>query len=122
MNSRKNTRLYTEEAYKELSDATPPEMQRSDLAPAVLQLKALGIDNVLRFNFPSCPPSKSLLSALELLYALGAIDDRGELTEPTGLTMAEIPLEPVFAKCLIASGECNIVVAIVDFMKKRSSA
>jgi HrpA-like RNA helicase len=98
-------RLYTEQAFKELVKATPPEMQRSDLAPAVLQLKALGIDNVLRFNFPSSPPSKSLLSALELLYALGAINDNGELTNPLGLMMAEIPLDPVFAKCIIASGE-----------------
>lgn len=98
-------RLYTEEAYSELFEATPPEMQRSDLAPAILQLKALGIDNVLRFNFPSAPPSKNLLSGLELLYALGAIDSNGELTTPLGMTMAEMPLEPVLAKSLIVSGK-----------------
>ncbi|CAD1478196.1 unnamed protein product, partial [Heterotrigona itama] len=98
-------RLYTEEAYSELFEATPPEMQRSDLAPAILQLKALGIDNVLRFNFPSAPPSKNLLTGLELLYALGAIDNNGELTTPLGITMAEMPLEPVLAKSLIVSGE-----------------
>ncbi|XP_001605302.1 probable ATP-dependent RNA helicase DHX35 [Nasonia vitripennis] len=103
--SGKAYRLYTEEAYNDLIASTPPEMQRADLAPAVLQLKALGIDNVVRFNFPSSPPSKSLLSAVELLYALGAIDNDGELTDPVGMTMAEIPLDPVFAKCLIASGE-----------------
>uniref|UniRef100_A0ABD2VZY6 RNA helicase n=1 Tax=Trichogramma kaykai TaxID=54128 RepID=A0ABD2VZY6_9HYME len=97
-------RLYTEEAFAALPVATAPEMQRSDLAPAVLQLKALGIDNVLRFNFPAAPPSKSLLSALELLYGLGIIDDDGRLTDPLGMLIAEIPLEPVFAKCLIASG------------------
>lgn len=97
-------RLYTEEAYAELFEATPPEMQRSDLAPAILQLKALGIDNVLRFNFPSAPPSKTLVTGLELLYALGAIDSNGDLTMPLGLTMAEMPLEPVLAKSLITSG------------------
>lgn len=79
-------------------------MQRADLAPAILQLKALGIDNVLRFNFPSSPPSKNLLAGLELLYALGAINNCGELTTPLGMTMAEMPLEPVLAKCLIVSG------------------
>ncbi|XP_017892913.1 probable ATP-dependent RNA helicase DHX35 isoform X2 [Ceratina calcarata] len=100
-------RLYTEEAYTDLFEATPPEMQRSDLAPAILQLKALGIDNVLRFNFPSAPPSKNLLAGLELLYALGAIDSNGELTTPLGVTMAEMPLEPVFAKSLIVSGEMS---------------
>ena len=88
-------------------------MQRSDLAPAILQLKALGIDNVLRFSFPSAPSSKSLLSALELLYALGAIDDNGALTNPLGMIMAEIPLEPVLAKCLIASGKANFDISFV---------
>ncbi|KAK0162211.1 hypothetical protein PV327_008565 [Microctonus hyperodae] len=98
-------RLYTEQSYNELIDATPPQMQRSDLAPAILQLKALGIDNVLRFNFPSVPPSKNLVAGLELLFALGAIDNNGNLTNPVGMTMAEMPLEPVLAKCLMSSGE-----------------
>ncbi|XP_012286028.1 probable ATP-dependent RNA helicase DHX35 isoform X2 [Orussus abietinus] len=103
--SGKTYRLYTEEAYEQLFESTPPQMQRADLAPAILQLKALGIDNVLRFSFPSSPPSKHLLSGLELLYALGAVDSKGELTSPVGITMAEMPLDPVFSKCLIASGE-----------------
>ncbi|XP_076750371.1 putative ATP-dependent RNA helicase DHX35 isoform X2 [Xylocopa sonorina] len=108
-------RLYTEEAYSELFEATPPEMQRSDLAPAILQLKALGIDNVLRFNFPSAPPSKNLLAGLELLYALGAIDSNGELTTPLGMTMAEMPLEAVLAKSLIVSGEmgCSVELSTI---------
>ncbi|XP_044016696.1 probable ATP-dependent RNA helicase DHX35 isoform X2 [Aphidius gifuensis] len=103
--SGKAYRLYSEEAYNELIDANPPQMQRSDLAPAILQLKALGIDNVLRFNFPSVPPSKNLIAGFELLFALGAIDKNGDLTKPDGVTMAEMPLEPILAKCLIVSGE-----------------
>lgn len=42
-----------EDDFDKLSEATVPEMQRSDLAPVVLQLKALGIANILRFNFLS---------------------------------------------------------------------
>lgn len=80
-------------------------MQRADLAPAILQLKALGIDNVLRFNFPSIPPSKNLAAGLELLFALEAIDNNGNLTNPVGMIMAEMPLEPMLAKCLIVSGD-----------------
>jgi ATP-dependent RNA helicase DDX35 len=100
------SRLFTEEAFEgELEEANPPEMQRSDLSAAVLQLKALGIDSVLRFDFPSPPPASNLLSALELCYALGAIDDSGQLTKPLGTTMAELPLPPLFAKALVISGE-----------------
>lgn len=64
-------RLYTEEDYENLPEQTPPEMRRTDLSSTVLHLKALGIDNVLRFHFPSPPPAKNLLAALETLYALG---------------------------------------------------
>jgi ATP-dependent RNA helicase DDX35 len=48
LRSGKVYRLYTEEFYHSLPDFTPPEMRRSDLCMTVLQLKALGIDNVLR--------------------------------------------------------------------------
>ncbi|XP_069698122.1 probable ATP-dependent RNA helicase DHX35 isoform X2 [Periplaneta americana] len=103
--SGKAYRLYTEAEYDKLAEATPPEMQRTELSMAVLQLKALGIDNVLRFNFPSPPPARNLQSALELLFAIGAIDSDGQLTEPVGLTMAEFPMNPLYSKTLITSGE-----------------
>lgn len=64
-------RLYTEEAYEKLPSQLPAEIRRSDLSSTVLYLKALGIDNILRFDFPSKPPPKNLLSALELILALG---------------------------------------------------
>ncbi|KAL8616322.1 ATP-dependent RNA helicase [Nucella lapillus] len=94
-----------EESYDQLSPATVPEMQRTDLAPVILQLKALGIANILRFNFLSPPPAQNMLRGLELLYALGALDDSGNLTSPLGLQMVEFPLSPCFAKMLLVSGE-----------------
>ncbi|XP_043946393.1 probable ATP-dependent RNA helicase DHX35 [Protopterus annectens] len=97
-------RLYTEEDYESLFPATVPEMQRSNMAPVILQLKALGIDNVLRFNFLSPPPAETMVQALELLYALGSLDDQCCLTDPLGLRMAEFPLNPMFAKMLLESG------------------
>lgn len=97
-------RLCTEETFEKLPESTVPEMQRSNLAPVVLQLKALGIDNVLRFNFLSPPPAQSMVQALELLYALGGLNDQCFLTDPLGLRMAEFPLNPMFAKMLLESG------------------
>ncbi|XP_058535533.1 probable ATP-dependent RNA helicase DHX35 isoform X1 [Ochotona princeps] len=97
-------RLYTEEAFDKLPPSTVPEMQRSNLAPVILQLKALGIDNVLRFHFMSPPPAQSMVQALELLYALGGLDKDCRLTEPLGLRIAEFPLNPMFAKMLLESG------------------
>lgn len=73
LNNGKVFRLYTEEGYQQLPAQIPPEMRRSDLSATVLYLKSLGIDNVLRFDFPSKPPAKNLLAALELLLALGKL-------------------------------------------------
>ncbi|KIH95249.1 ATP-dependent RNA helicase DDX35 [Sporothrix brasiliensis 5110] len=96
-------RLYTEDSYLALPDANVPEIQRSNLAPVVLQLKALGIDNVLRFPYFTPPPTELMTKALELLYSLGALDDYAKLTKPLGLRMAELAVEPMMAKTLLAA-------------------
>lgn len=50
--------LSSEEDFEKLPASTVPEMQRTNLAPVILQLKALGIDNVLRFSFLSVSNSR----------------------------------------------------------------
>lgn len=98
-------RLYTEHDFLALNPATVPEMQRCNMASVLLQLKCLGIDNILRFNFPARPPAQSMIRGLELLYALGALDKHGKLVDPLGTNMAEFPSDPMIAKMLLSSGE-----------------
>ncbi|KAI8433690.1 hypothetical protein MSG28_015688 [Choristoneura fumiferana] len=102
-------RLYTEAEFDKLPASVPPEMSRSDLSSVLLQLKALGIHNLLRFTFPTPPPAKCLLAGLETLYALKAIDRDGNLTSDVGENMAELPLRPMCAKMLCNSGEYGCV-------------
>ncbi|XP_078336067.1 putative ATP-dependent RNA helicase DHX35 isoform X2 [Crassostrea virginica] len=111
-------RLYTEDGFEGLDPSTVPEMQRSDLAPVILQMKALGVSNVVRFNFLSPPPAQNMIRGLELLYALHALDDNGNLTSPLGLQMAEFPLTPMFSKILLTSGEfqCSEEAVIIAAM------
>ncbi|TPX31549.1 hypothetical protein SmJEL517_g05164 [Synchytrium microbalum] len=96
-------RLYTEEAFDKLPGNNVPEMQRSNLATVILQLKALGIENVLRFDFLTAPPAMMMIRALELLYSLKALDDYGRLTMPFGVSLAEFPLDPLMATVLLNS-------------------
>ncbi|GAB5029679.1 atp-dependent rna helicase dhx35 isoform x1 [Nannochloropsis oceanica] len=96
-------RLYTEEAFIKLPAHTLPEVQRSNLAWMILQLKALGIDEVMSFDFISQPSAEAMMRGLELLYALGALDDRCHLSSELGEKMAEFPVEPRLAKVLLAS-------------------
>ena len=65
-------------------------------------LKSLGINDLMNFDFMDPPPTETLFRALEQLYALGALNDRGELTK-LGRRMAEFPLDPMLAKMVIAS-------------------
>ena len=107
-------RLYTQPAYENLPEATVPEIQRSNLAPIILQLKALGIDNVLRFDFLTPPPAELFIRALELLYSLGAVDDYAKLTRPLGVRMAELSVEPMMAKVLLSAPAMGCLSAILS--------
>ncbi|CAI7764152.1 unnamed protein product [Closterium sp. NIES-53] len=96
-------RLYTESAYRnEMLPTTVPEIQRTNLGMTTLTLKAMGINDLLAFDFMDPPPPQALISAMEQLYNLGALDEEGLLTK-LGRKMAEFPLEPPLSKTLIAS-------------------
>jgi ATP-dependent RNA helicase DHX8/PRP22 len=96
-------RLYTEHAFKtEMLSTNIPEIQRTNLGNVVLQLKAMGINDLLGFDFMDPPPVATLVGALESLHALGALDEEGLLTR-LGRKMAEFPLEPNLSKMLILS-------------------
>lgn len=95
--------LPTTNPYSAMPITTPPELVRSDISMYVLQLKALGIDNVAKFDFMSPPPSDMMIRALEFLYSLKAIDDDGHLTKPLGERMAELPLDPMMATIVSSS-------------------
>lgn len=49
----------------------------SNLGSVVLQLKQLGIDDLVHFDFMDPPAPETLMRALELLNYLGALDDDG---------------------------------------------
>merc|ERR1719353_1009587 len=100
-------RLYTEKAFKkELMEQTYPEILRSNLSSVVLQLKKLGIEDLVHFDFMDPPAPETLMRALELLNYLGALDDDGNLTE-LGSMMAEFPLDPQLAKMLLYSPQLS---------------
>lgn len=96
-------RLYTEQAFNnEMLPNTIPEIQRQNLSHTILMLKAMGINDLLHFDFMDPPPANTMLTALEELHSLLALDDEGLLTR-LGRKMADFPMEPSLAKVLIAS-------------------
>ena len=102
-------RLYTENAFKyEMLASSVPEIQRTNLANTVLSLKAMGINDLFAFDFMDRPPGQSLITAMSTLYALGALDDEGLLTQ-LGKKMAEFPLEPQLSKMLLTAVDLECV-------------
>ncbi|XVF79006.1 hypothetical protein PTKIN_Ptkin14bG0184400 [Pterospermum kingtungense] len=94
--------LYTAYHYIELDDNTPPEIKRTNLASVVLSLKNLGIHDLVNFDFMDPPPAEALQEALDLLFALAALNKFGELTK-IGRRMAEFPFDPMLSKMIVAS-------------------
>lgn len=98
-------RLYTEGAFKkELIETTYPEILRSNLSSTVLDLKKLGIDDLVHFDLMDPPAPETLMRALEELNYLACLDDNGDLTA-LGKLASEFPLDPTLAVMLISSPE-----------------
>lgn len=98
-------RLYTEGAFKkELIEQTYPEVLRSNLSSTVLELKKLGIDDLVHFDLMDPPAPETLMRALEELNYLACLDDEGNLTT-MGRLASEFPLDPALAVMLISSPE-----------------
>jgi pre-mRNA-splicing factor ATP-dependent RNA helicase DHX38/PRP16 len=95
--------LFTEAAFKdELYIQTIPEIQRTNLSNIVLLLKSLGVQDLLDFDFMDPPPQDTITTSLFDLWALGALNNIGDLTS-IGSKMTAFPMDPSLAKLLITS-------------------
>ena len=112
-------RLYPERVFhRDLQEQTYPEILRCNLGAVVLELKKLGIDDLVHFDFMDPPAPETLMRALELLNYLGALDDEGDLTD-IGRKMGDFPLDPQLSKMLIASADhgcSNEILTIVAML------
>ncbi|GMM50862.1 DEAH-box ATP-dependent RNA helicase [Starmerella bacillaris] len=112
-------RLYTQAAHKsELIEQSHPEILRANLSNTILELKKLGVDDLVHFDFIDPPAPETMMRALEELNYLGCLDDEGNLTE-LGRKCSLIPLDPTLAVTLIYSSEygcCEQILSIVAMM------
>ncbi|KAK1760893.1 P-loop containing nucleoside triphosphate hydrolase protein [Echria macrotheca] len=94
-------RLYSSAVYeRDLPEFSEPEIRRMPLEGVVLQLKAMNLQKVVNFPFPTPPERDSLIKAEKLLTYLSAISSGGQVT-PMGSTMSIFPLSPRFARILL---------------------
>lgn len=94
--------LFTEADLITRPQYNQPEILRSSLAKVLLNLLALNIKDLKRFDFIDSPDAKQIKDGLRLLNQLQAIDNEQQLT-PIGRMMARLPIEPRLARILIAA-------------------
>ncbi|XP_055388547.1 LOW QUALITY PROTEIN: probable pre-mRNA-splicing factor ATP-dependent RNA helicase mog-1 [Condylostylus longicornis] len=108
-------RLFTEQDYFRMDVQADPEIKRSNLSQVVLELKTLGIKDVLSFPFISKPNTASLEKGLQLLTTIGAIDRSGDMTE-FGKKIAALPVDPEFGKFLLDSYEFGCTAEVLTIV------
>ena len=105
MNVQGNAIDYTEDAYATMRAEGVPDIQKSNLLSTILQLKALGIDDVMQFDWITPPLAESMVRALEVLYALGVMDTHAKLTSPLSYQVEKLLPDPMSTKVLLTATE-----------------
>ncbi len=105
-------RLYSEEDFLGRPEFTEPEIQRTNLGAVILRMLKLKLGAVEDFPFLNPPDSRLVRDGYKLLQELTAVNDSGRLT-PLGHRMAELPVDPRFARMLMAAAESGALTEML---------
>ncbi len=100
-------RLYSEEDFNSRPEFTDPEILRTNLASVILQMTALGLDDIEAFPFVDAPDKRHIQDGIKLLEELGAFEmvrtKAGEKRQLTavGRQLSQLPVDPRLAKMLL---------------------
>lgn len=93
-------RIYSEGTFSTLAMNTLPEVLRCNLSGIILNLKAMGIQDVFKMDFVDKPTQANFLNAFQILIKLGAVDPSNASLTRLGYQMSTLPTEPLFSKLL----------------------
>ncbi|WP_456406015.1 ATP-dependent RNA helicase HrpA [Thiolapillus sp.] len=99
-------RLYSEEDYLSRPEFTQPEIQRTNLASVILQMKMLGFGDIERFPFIDPPDSRQIKDGYRVLEEIGAVDGLGKITK-LGRKLARLPVDPRIARMLLEAAHTH---------------
>ncbi|KAL6805286.1 P-loop containing nucleoside triphosphate hydrolase protein [Trichoderma sp. SZMC 28012] len=115
-------RLYSSAVYeRDFQEFSDPELLRMPIEGIVLQLKAMNLQNVVNFPFPTPPDRQMLAKAEKLLTYLSAISPSGQVTK-VGTTMSLFPLSPRFARILLVGHLHNCLPYTIALVAGLSAA
>ena len=107
-------RLYSEEDFQSRPEFSDPEILRTNLASVILKMKDSGLGEVSRFPFVDMPDKRLWNDGFKLLFELGAVDQRNNLTS-LGRKLAYFPVDPRVGRILLAGVEqgCTEEILII---------
>ena len=112
-------RLYSEEDFNNRPEFTDPEILRTNLASVILQMTALGLDDIEAFPFVDAPDKRHIQDGVKLLEELGAFETvqtkSGEKRRLTtiGRQLAQLPVDPRLAKMLLSAVDFGSVYEVM---------
>jgi ATP-dependent helicase HrpB len=106
-------RLWEEAATASFPAHDPPEILEADLSSLLLSCLLWGEADPARLPFLDSPPAAALNEARKRLFALGAIDEQGHVSDH-GRAIAGLPLEPRLAHMLVDSRDRGFGAAAAD--------
>ncbi len=95
-------RLYPRKDYETRQMYTLEEIFRTDLSEVVLRMSELGITEFEQFDFISPPGKEGIISAIETLNLLKALEKDNTLSE-IGKLMVKFPLMPRLSRIIVES-------------------
>ena len=95
-------RLWTKASEHLMAEQRKPEIEEADLALMLLDTAAFGESDAEALPWLTMPPRAGVFKAKELLTALGAIDENGNITS-IGKRMATLPCHPRIARMILAT-------------------
>ncbi|GJJ79670.1 ATP-dependent RNA helicase HrpA [Pasteurella canis] len=106
-------RLYSEDDFNSRPEFTDPEILRTNLASVILQMAALGLDDIDAFPFVDAPDKRNIQDGIKLLEELEAFQfvktkfgEKRQLTQ-AGRQLAQLPVDPRLAKMLLTAVKLN---------------
>lgn len=105
-------RLYSRSDFESRPAYTMPEIQRSNLSAVILQAKSLRLGPIERFPLMDPPRRAAIRDGEKTLFELGAIDDRGELTD-IGWRLSRLPVDPRIGRMILAADDFGCVHDVI---------
>src|SRR5690554_634115 len=116
-------RLYSEEDFNSRPAFTDAEILRTNLAAVILQMLQMRMGDIHKFPFIDSPDHRLINDSFKLLEELQAVDSKNQLTT-IGKKLTQLPVDPRFARMLIAAQEMQCareVLIIVSALSVQDS-